>query len=89
MPCAGVKTSPVINAKVNGITALSELMGDTTPMRPVDNPAYKQINPIYPVTPASAPATKYPPSPKAFGRSEPNRSPFNNTNVIPNNKPTD
>ena len=45
MPCARVKTSPVTSAKVRGITALKELIGETTPIRPVDKPAYKQIKP--------------------------------------------
>ena len=43
--CPRVKTSPATSATVNGMTPLNALIGDTTPMRPVDNPAYKQINP--------------------------------------------
>ena len=38
-PCALVKTSPDTSATVKGTTALNALIGETTPMRPVDNPA--------------------------------------------------
>ena len=50
-----VNVSPVINAYATGITALIELIGETTPMRPVDKPSYKQAKPMYPHKPARAP----------------------------------
>ena len=37
--------SPVIKAYTSGITALIELIGDTTPMRPVERPSYKHARP--------------------------------------------
>ena len=46
IPCAVVSTSPFTSATVKGMTALSALIGETTPMRPVDKPAYKQIKPM-------------------------------------------
>ena len=54
-----------MKAYATGISALSALIGDTTPMRPVESPAYKQIKPKYPQMPASAPGMAYPSSPKA------------------------
>ena len=56
--CPVVKTSPATSATVSGMTPLSALIGETTPMRPVDKPAYKQTSPMYPVIPAIAPGTK-------------------------------
>ena len=38
--------SPVTIAYTNGITALIELIGATTPIRPVDRPSYKQAKPM-------------------------------------------
>jgi len=37
--CNGVGRSPLMSATVSGINAPSELMGETTPMRPVASPA--------------------------------------------------
>ena len=37
--------SPLSNAYVSGTTAPIELMGETTPIRPVESPAYKQKSP--------------------------------------------
>ena len=45
-PCAVVSTSPFTSATVKGMTALSALIGETTHIRPVDKPAYKQIKPM-------------------------------------------
>ena len=47
------------------MSAPSELIGETTPMRPVDKPPYKLINPAYPDRPAMTPAKKYPCAPNA------------------------
>ena len=33
------RTSPVMSAYASGITVLNELIGETTPMRPVDKPS--------------------------------------------------
>ena len=38
--------SPPITANITGTTAPSELIGETTPMRPVLSPMYKQIKPV-------------------------------------------
>ena len=40
------RTSPVISAYASGITVLRELIGETTPMRPVDKPSYKHASPM-------------------------------------------
>ncbi|CAB4541037.1 unannotated protein [freshwater metagenome] len=36
--CIGVGRSPDMNAKESGITALNVLIGETTPIRPVESP---------------------------------------------------
>ena len=51
--------------------ALSALMGETTPIRPVARARYKQINPIYPEKPAAIPGTRYPSSPSACASNAP------------------
>ena len=58
--------SPVANAYARGTTALIELIGATTPIRPVDNPSYKHASPMYPAKPARAPGIKYPSKPRTF-----------------------
>ena len=65
------------------MSAPRELMGDTTPIRPVESAPYKLIKPAYPANPASAPAKKYPPSPKASAV----QAPVSRTRVMPVRNP--
>jgi hypothetical protein len=48
--------SPPTIAIVIGMITDKELIGDTTPIFPVERPAYRQIKPKYPHKPAAAPA---------------------------------
>ena len=79
--------SPPINANITGTTAPSELIGETTPMRPVLRPTYKQINPIYPSTPANTPGQKKPEKNPSFPKATAPLSSVAKIKKIPKAKP--